>query len=112
MIRIFGPCNPRIAFSGPNLQRQPESPFCTSAKNLGDALKAYEARFEVSIEPCRAPLPGQSEHKYFNVMSSVPKQSGLVDIHILRDGEEICPRQDLGFSLNEGDVVEMGSLTC
>jgi hypothetical protein len=93
MIRIFGPCNPRVTFAGPSLQQQPENPFCISAGNLGDALRAYETHFKVTIEPCLALMAEQSEYKYFNVSSSVPKQGGLVDIHVFRGDEEICPRQ-------------------
>lgn len=111
MIQIFGPCNPRVTF-GPKLIRQPENPFYAAVENLGDALRAYEIKFKVVIEPCLTLLPGQSEYKYFNVKSQLPKQSGLVDIHVFRDNEEICPRQDLGFPLKDGDVLEMGSLAC
>jgi hypothetical protein len=111
MIRVFGPCNPRVTF-GPNLVRQPENPFCVAVEILGDALRAYEIYFGVTIEPCLTLLPGQSEYKYFNVQAQIPKQNGLVDIHVFRDNEEMCPRQDLGFALKDGDVVDMGSLAC
>lgn len=112
MIRVFGPCNPRHVFGGPDLQKQQENPFCISAGDLAGALKAYEAHFGVTIEPHRVLLQGQTEYKYFNVTSSRSRESGLVDIHVFRGSEEICPRQDLEFPLNEGDVIEMGSLAC
>lgn len=112
MIQVFGPCNPRVIFSGSNLDPKPGNPFCANAGKLKDALRAYEAHFAVTIEPCLTLLSGQSEHKYFNVKSPLPKQNGLVDIHVFRGKDEICPRQDLGFALEEGDVIEMGSLAC
>jgi hypothetical protein len=112
MIRMFGPCNPRHVYGGPDLQRLPENPFCISANHLAEALKAYETHFSVTIEPWRELLPGQTDYKYFNVVSPKPRESGLVDIHVFRGEEEICPRQNIDFVLVEGDIVEMGTLAC
>lgn len=36
----------------------------------------------------------------------------LVDIHVLREGQELCPKQDLGFALLPGDKVVPGPLAC
>lgn len=36
----------------------------------------------------------------------------LVDIHVKRDGTEICPKQDVTFQILESDVVYIYIPTC
>ena len=41
-----------------------------------------------------------------------PEQYTLVDIHVERDAQDICIKQNLGFSLLESDIVSIGALAC
>jgi hypothetical protein len=51
--------------------------------------------------------------KYFRYHSPRdPDGYFLVDIHIERDGQEICVGQDLSFALLETDIVTAGMLAC
>jgi hypothetical protein len=49
---------------------------------------------------------------YFRVAEEDGSDSWLVDVHVFRDGLEICPKHDLGFALQPSDLVELGSLIC
>ncbi|NVM86432.1 hypothetical protein FHT32_006667 [Variovorax sp. SG517] len=85
-----------------------------AVNTLGEALAAYELRFNAKIVPF-AGNPDDlhlAEPKYFTFQGSGQDTSILVDIHIHRDGKEICPRQDLNFRLLAGDLVELGPLIC
>lgn len=93
--------DPRVA-SDPFLAGIP-----ISAKTLGEAVAMAAGRFGVRIVPHDRP-------KWFRVYG-VPDMEGeyrLVDIHVYRDGQGICPKQDLGFRLLESDIVEIGILIC
>ena len=83
-----------------------------SATTLGEAIDCYGSAFNVSIRPCTKPLPGQTEIKYFEISKSDGEVEWLVDIHVVRDSVEICPKQDLSFPLLQNDLVEMGPLAC
>jgi hypothetical protein len=41
-----------------------------------------------------------------------PRELGNTDIHVLRGGAELCPKQDLAFPLQDGDVVVFEVLLC
>jgi hypothetical protein len=78
------------------------------AQTLGEAVEAAEKHFSVWIVPHDPPkwfrvygLPGYNEEQYL-----------LVDIHVRRDGQDICPKQDLSFPLLESDTVSIGVLAC
>lgn len=88
------------------------APLQFEAATLGEAIQHYEASFRCAIRPCEKVLPGQSELKYFEFSDMSNEFDGLVDIHVLRDGLEICPKQDLSFLLEESDHVEIGLLVC
>lgn len=36
----------------------------------------------------------------------------LVDVHVQRDGEWVCPKQDLAFEVSDADEIEIGELIC
>jgi len=82
------------------------------AKTLADAIRQYETAFVCTIRPFEELLPNQSELKYFDFSDMSGELNGLVDIHVLRSGFEICPKQDLSFPLEESDHVEIGLLAC
>lgn len=78
-----------------------------SAKTLGEAVAMAAGRFGVRIVAHDPP-------KWFRVYG-VPGTDGdylLVDIHVERDGQMTCPKQDLDFQLFESDVVSIGTLVC
>lgn len=77
------------------------------AQTLGDAVTVAANYFGVRIVPHDPP-------KWFRIYG-IPESRGeykLVDIHVLRDGKDICPKQDLSFPLLESDVVTIGVLVC
>jgi hypothetical protein len=112
MSLIFGPFNPEHIFGGPDLSPQPNNPVVSSAKNLADAIADYEKAFDVKIMPYVGDLIERDEAKFFTIILNTGEDSGLVDIHVTRNGEEICLKQDVQFELIESDVVSMGRLGC
>lgn len=95
------------------LQRQP---LVVEAGTLAEALAAYTAAFGVRFRPYdgSAPLvPFRSDEppKYF-IHESPDGSSLLVDIHVRRGSQIICPKQDLNFRLQPTDRVEIGLLAC
>jgi hypothetical protein len=76
------------------------------ARTLGEAVEAAAKFFGVHIVPHDPP-------KWFRIYG-IPELSEykLVDIHVHRGKENICPKQDLLFPLEETDVVGIGVITC
>jgi hypothetical protein len=108
---VSGPHNSQYTFAeGAWVRREP--PLSSEARTLGEAIAQYEAAFNVSIRPCKKPLPGQTEIKYFGISGPSGEIEWLVDIHVVREGVEVCPKQDLAFALQDGDLIEMGPLAC
>ena len=77
------------------------------AKTLGEAVQVAEKIFHARIFSHDPP-------KFFRVHQELeqPESFALVDIHLLRNGEEICLKQDLSFVLMDSDIVVMGVLAC
>ncbi|WP_153065957.1 hypothetical protein [Xanthomonas campestris] len=86
----------------------------SGACSLGDTISEYEVHFNVKIAPMLEPFDGNPDNygKYFKFLELDTGHWQAVDIHIIRDGQEICPKQDLSFSLEPQDVVELGELIC
>lgn len=86
------------------------------ANVLGEALSKLELARNVKITPYNGSweavkfAPGE-QAKYFIYEKSDGSRT-LVDIHILRRGEELCPKQDLTFALCDGDIIVPGALIC
>ena len=73
---------------------------------LGEFLSTLERATGIRVSPHDPP-------KYFRYYStSTPDQYLLVDVHIEREGVELCPKQDLAFQLEPGDIVSAGVLAC
>ncbi|MDP1980209.1 hypothetical protein [Undibacterium sp.] len=73
---------------------------------LGELLIDLESKTGICVIPHDAP-------KYFRYFET--RQSFdfvLVDIHIVRGDEVICPKQDLNFLLLPTDKVDAGMLAC
>ncbi len=108
---LFGPLNSRYTYTGSPCPHT-DLALKSDAKTLGEAIREYERHFNVEVRPCSAPLPGQSEVKYFTLTEAKNQFVHYVDIHVLRGEEEICTKQDLSFQLESSDLVEMGELVC
>lgn len=110
---LCGPKNSRYTYTG-TLCPHLDLALRSNAQTLDDAIRDYEAHFNVQVAPMLDPLDGNSENlgKYFEFtdLSSGARQP--VDIHIIRSNDEICPRQDLSFALLVDDVVELGEIIC
>jgi hypothetical protein len=95
------------------LEEQPGWPLCSEggkridAGTLGDAMQIAGQIYGIRIVPHDPPkwfraygVPGWDEHFM------------LVDVHVLRGSEEICPKQDVLFRLLEADIVKIGVIAC
>jgi hypothetical protein len=91
-------------------------PYIVIAKKLGNALKALELARAVTITPYdgsweTAKFDIDEPPKYF-IYGMPDGSQSLVDIHIIRLGEHLCPKQDLNFVLQDGDIIVPGALIC
>jgi hypothetical protein len=91
-------------------------PLIVDTETLGLALAAYSRQYGVRIRPYdgsdpQVPFnPGELPKYFFYEKSD--GSSWLVDIHINRGTESICPKQDLSVRLQHGDEVHIGELAC
>ena len=93
-------------------------PIESDARTLGEALRFFEQVADAIVRPYDVTFPdlafadGEAP-KYFLVAKRVrPEDERLVDIHIDRSGKVICPKQNLAFPLEDGDVLRFGELAC
>ncbi len=113
MPRLCGPMNSRFTYTGsrcPHLDLAVHS----AATTLDAAIRDYETRFGAQITKHQDTLTVDEEAaaKYFAYLDLETRQIQLVDIHVFREGREICPKHDLQFPLEPDDVVEFGELIC
>lgn len=109
---ISGPHNSTYRFLDNGESIRVDPPLSSAATTLGVALDEYGRTFNVRILPCNEPVPGEAEVKYFEIRKLDGELEWLVDIHAIRESEEICPKQDIDFFLLPEDRVEMGALAC
>src|SRR6187401_917257 len=78
-----------------------------SAAILGDAIVIAERMLDARIVP-------HDEGKWFRIYLSdlPPEKYALSDIHIHRDGDWFCPRQDTSVALRSDDIVAFEPLIC
>ncbi|EGF93156.1 hypothetical protein ABI_15960 [Asticcacaulis biprosthecium C19] len=93
------------------------SPFEVSAATLGEAIRQFEAAFSVTVSPYDGTDPAlpftEGEPRRYFFYSNADADRFLIDIHIFRGTEEICPKQNLDYPLQNGDIVDMaGPLVC
>src|SRR5687767_7977164 len=100
MVSIHGPSCRTIAVpeGHADLLFPALDPLRVQAKTLGEALAAYTREFGVLFRPYDGSLPSVpftpgDPAKYFWHETADDSLSMLVDIHIQRDHEEICPKQ-------------------
>jgi hypothetical protein len=118
MIAIHGPSNrtKRTPSGIGEIFLLTHDPLMVDAETLGSALAAYSREYRVEIRPYdgsdpQIPFrPGELPKYFFYEKSD--GGGWLVDIHIVRGTETICPKQDLGVRLQSGDRVHIGELAC
>jgi hypothetical protein len=108
---LFGPKNSRYTYTGTPCPHN-DLALKSDATTLGEAIRDYEERFNVSIRACVEPLAGESKVKYFVFTDLESQVTQYVDIHVFRGELELCPKQDSTFMLESDDLVEMGELIC
>ncbi|MBL8546613.1 MAG: hypothetical protein JNL81_09110 [Hyphomonadaceae bacterium] len=113
MVKVFGPDTSfaKSAFDAD------EIPFEVDAATLGEALDAYSRNYGVAFATYDGSWPtlpfDPSDPKWFFYRSKRPKwEEVVVDVHIERGDEEICPRQNLAFPLRVNDEIHIGPLAC
>jgi hypothetical protein len=107
MPQIFPLGSPRISFDSTKGVLVDLPGLALSGSTLGELLASLEQATGDRV------IPDNGSEKYFLYFSG--RAAGnpmLVDIHILRDGQEICPKQDLSFALLDSDKVVAGPLAC
>ncbi len=77
-------------------------------ETLGEVLQGFGAIEGAIITPHDPP----KYFRYHDEKSPVPEGYVLVDIHVTRSGQEICPKQNLLFKMQSGDIVEILALIC
>jgi hypothetical protein len=118
MVAIFGPSCPSKVTpkAGTEIVFPTLEPLMVDAKTLAEALAAYGHQYGVRFraydgsDPA-VPFEDDEPAKYF-FYEKADGTSYLVDIHIERGKEEICPRQDLSVWLEPSDRVNIGPLAC
>jgi hypothetical protein len=110
---ICGPKNSMMTFTGSPCPHT-ELAFKTSELHLADAIREYEKVFYVSIEPFIGTSCDQHEphDKYFLHTNLENGESVLVDLHIIRNNEQICTKHNLDIQLTPEDIVNLGELIC
>ncbi|WP_339092992.1 hypothetical protein [Variovorax paradoxus] len=77
-----------------------------SCTNIAEMLEQVEMETGAYVVPHDPP-------KYFRYhLSRSDPNFVLVDIHVTRDGKEICVKQDISFPLLPSDKVMFGHLAC
>lgn len=114
-VEMFGPANHYSKLQPDGTMQEP-TPFIARARTLGEALARYCEEYDVAIVPYdgswpSVPFEPNEAPKYF-IFNGGKFPGELVDIHVDRRGLEICPKQDLSFLLEAGDLVSMGVLVC
>lgn len=113
MIYLCGPKNARYTYTGSPIPHLDLAYRC-EAQTLAEALSIYESVFNARITPMQEPLLGLNENigKYFDYLDLDNNSKMAVDVHVIRQGETICPKQNLDFVLQKEDIVDIGPLLC
>jgi hypothetical protein len=118
MVAIYGPaCRPTVPPKGnADLLFPALEPLRVPAETLAEALAAYTREFGIRFRPydgsfAWAPVGHRQPAKYF-WYESAAGGSSVVDIHIRRGLESICPKQDLSLRLLPDDDVVIGPRVC
>jgi len=118
MIAIYGPSCPLAVVPKGNtdIYFPAVEPVRVQARTLAESLAAYTRELGVQFRPydgssAWAPLDRGQPAKYF-WYETASGGSSVVDIHIRRGEQSLCPKQDLSFPLQPGDDIVIGPLLC
>ena len=113
MIYLYGPKNARYTYTGSPVPHL-DLAYCCKAHTLAEALSIYENVFNARVTPMHEPLLGLSANigKYFDYLDLDTGVKTAVDVHVVRQGQHICPKQNLAFELQTEDIVDIGPLIC
>lgn len=111
MIYLCGPKNARYTYTGSPVPHLDLAYHC-EAHTLAEALSIYESVFNARVTPMQEPLLGLSANigKYFDYLDLDSGVKTAVDIYVVRQGRDICPKQNLSFELQFADIVDIGPL--
>ena len=119
MVQLFGPKIATVTFSAEGDTVFLPGLDVSSAKTIKQALSIYGQAYKVALKPYDGRFDEMpfdpANPKYFicSFDDETDRNHGtLVDIHVRRDEEEICIKQDLDFELRDGDIVDLGQLAC
>ncbi len=97
----LGPVRNRLEEADQKIERQ--------ASTLRDAIAAACDHLGMEI----VPFPGDRYFAAWYREKPAPKPlHPVLDIHVIREHVELCPRHDLDFPLLDGDVVLFAILIC
>lgn len=105
MPRFYSMDFPRFSYDRATHEHMERPGLELAASTLGELLSRLEAASGIRIVPHDPP-------KHFRYYPAGAAEFYLVDVHVERDGVEICAKQDLAFPLEETDAVEAGMLVC
>ncbi|UOD27600.1 hypothetical protein INH39_19015 [Massilia violaceinigra] len=98
---------PQFIISLDLMQAVAQPGIVLAGATLGELLQELETTRNIRV----VAQPDSPKYFRYHNPASDP-QFYPVDVHILREGMTICPRQDLSFALLPGDKVEAGVLAC
>jgi hypothetical protein len=84
----------------------PENGHLCECDTIADAVRIYQAHLNANLHL-------NPEGKCYKLSSeSADLQPVSVDIHVVRNGKDICTDRNLQFPLLNGDVVALGVKIC
>lgn len=88
------------------------APFMVNASTFGRALEIYCSYFKCALEPFSGELPqGWCGHgiegSYFQYTPQHGEES-VLDIHIRRGEDILCPKQDMSYPMKTDDIITVG----
>jgi hypothetical protein len=86
--------------------------FMVNASTFGRALSIYCRYFRCKLTPFSGELPeawgGCGDQASYFEYTPEHGEERILDIHIQRGDEIVCPKQNLDFPLDDGDLITIG----
>lgn len=109
MLNVYLPLAPTIKLEvseNGEVLTEPVGGVSIEAATLGELLDVIMNNYDCRI------IKNPDLDKYFIYYAQKAPDGVTIDIHIKRNGEEICPRQNLDFVLEENDEIRFGVPAC